>query len=806
MNEDRFEQLIDELRGETVSDAEVEAAVARVRERLETPVCAEFRSEFAGYIAGTLLESRRMLVDDHLGRCAMCRRALAEFKGEASHKVVAMPTSRWTGRLARYSRWAAAACLVAVGLYAGRSRIDSALAPSGPRATVESVQGQLIALASGRRLGPGAEVHEGDIVRTPSGSRATLRLRDGTGLEMNERSELLVRAAWSGLRIHLERGDVILQAAKQGRGRLQLTTRDATSSVKGTVFAVSTGIAGSVVSVVEGAVAVAQGGSERVLKPGEQVSTSDALQASGVREAIAWSPNADKYYALLAELASLEKQISAIIVPKLRTESRLLPKLLPSTLVYASIPNTDGAIDRSVRLVEQRARENAVVREWWDANGDFKAILERLQVASSLLGDEIAFLFATDPANRNAALPLILAEAKPGREAARREAMAKFVGVGTASTAYTVSGGLLLISQSNAQLAKIQSLLGRGAASPLASEIQRHYARGVGWLWIGDVGALMPPEPDAQSRAMFGVTGLAQVKYVAREQRGNAGRDDTEVSANFRGARQGIASWLATPGAFGSQEYISPESIAAVAATTRNPRQAFDELVNLAGRIAPGALGDLREFERATGINVSGEVVAAIGTDFSLSLERIGAPMIGWVGAIEVYSPAAVDLLVQRFIDAVNKDAKLKVAWSKETVNGRTWMSVANSSQPATIQWTYDRGYMVFGNDRALAIRAIAARSAGTPLVRSASFREIQPTTGTVHNSGFVWLNTRGALGMLLAASGSQVPAAFQSLLGSRDPVLIALNGETERIALFSRTRLTSLLIDLMLAAGGKTT
>jgi len=65
-----------------------------------------------------------------------------------------------------------------------------------------------------------------------------------------------------------------------------------------------------------------------------------------------------------------------------------------------------------------------------------------------------------------------------------------------------------------------------------------------------------------------------------------------------------------------------------------------------------------------------------------------------------------------------------------------------------------------------------------------------------------VWLNTRGALESLISTSGATAPPALQSLLTSRDPVLIMFNGETERIAAYSRTRLTSLLIDVMLTRG----
>jgi hypothetical protein len=99
--------------------------------------------------------------------------------------------------------------------------------------------------------------------------------------------------------------------------------------------------------------------------------------------------------------------------------------------------------------------------------------------------------------------------------------------------------------------------------------------------------------------------------------------------------------------------------------------------------------------------------------------------------------------------------------------------------------------------DRAVAARAIAVRNSGSSLVRSARFQERHPIAG-LHSSGFLWLNAGGVLSDLGASFNSP---ALQRLAG-REPLLIVLDGEMERIHAASRTRLTSLILDLMLIHG----
>jgi predicted anti-sigma-YlaC factor YlaD len=305
MSEDRLEKVLEAMKRESVSPEQLDSTRIRVWEKIGhagPAVCAEFQLDFHDYLDGRLAGNRRLLLEDHLSRCPLCRDQLVVQRGEK--KIVPMPQRR-ASRWPRWGTWAAAAALIFGLLYMGRHTIDALLAPSGPRATVASITGGLYLIPEGA-LKAGSAIGEDDVIRTGPGAHAVLRLGDGSLVEVNERTELSVRATWSGQSVHLQRGDIIVQAAKQRRGRLHVQTRDTFASVKGTVFAVSSGLSGTLVSVVEGSVAVSQPGAEVILSAGEQAASNPAL-ADSVQAAVSWSPDAETYIELLASFAKVEK-------------------------------------------------------------------------------------------------------------------------------------------------------------------------------------------------------------------------------------------------------------------------------------------------------------------------------------------------------------------------------------------------------------------------------------------------------------------------------------------------------------------
>jgi len=65
-----------------------------------------------------------------------------------------------------------------------------------------------------------------------------------------------------------------------------------------------------------------------------------------------------------------------------------------------------------------------------------------------------------------------------------------------------------------------------------------------------------------------------------------------------------------------------------------------------------------------------------------------------------------------------------------------------------------------------------------------------------MHPAAFAWLNTKGALGIFSALAPNP---ALTELLAGRDPILVVFDGTAEQIHAASRTRLTGLIMDLML-------
>jgi hypothetical protein len=807
MSEDRLERALHEMKDEDVDSGTLEAARARVWENLSNAdgaTCVEFRQDFRAYLGNELGGSRRMLVEDHLGRCPGCRARIAEMKGERT--IVAMPrrsSSRWV----QWGALGAAAAVLFAALYLGRDAIDRMMAPGGARATVASAERGLYRVtalsADGKTessLEAGAAIGDRETIRTGPGAHAVLRLADGSMVDVNERTELFVTAAWSGQAIHLQRGDIIVKAAKQRRGQLQVLTRDSIAAVKGTVFAVSAGMGGSVVSVVEGSVAVSHPRRQVVLSPGEQAASIPAL-ASSVAAAVSWSPEADSYLELLASFVKIEREL-AKFPAEMRTNSALLPYLPAEAIVYGAVPNPGLTIGRALTLAEEQAAQNATFGAWWssETGQELKQLVDRVQSVSPLLGDEIVFCASLVP-GFDEPVPVVMARVKPGKRAELTNALQGLVAeAGEAPGAYSVSDDLVVVSESPSNLTWALANLQQGAGSPFAAAIGERYRRGVGWLIALDAAPVLK-EASGGDTPPIELAGMVGMKYLFLEQRAPAGAEENEVTFAFQGTRTGMGSWLADSGSGGAAEYLPVDALLAGYVSTREPLQLFEELTAQVTKLEPDFSGGLAELEEKLGTGFVQNLTAAVGTESAFAVMGFSTSGPTWLMTTVANDPSVIDSSLKKLVDTFNAELgpdqqNQRIVLTQENVSGRTWSTIAPGGLPLRITWAYDRGYMVAASDRAVAERAIATRNGGSPLVWSPEFLGQIPSSAGLHPSAFGWVNAKGALDLLSAVTPSP---ALRELVASRDPMLVVFNGTPEQIRAASRTRISGLIMDAML-------
>ena len=182
--------------------------------------CRDFQSLIPAHLAGKLSEARSLLLVDHTHECIPCRRAMNEARSKRSDKV--MPAARKPLLVATggHALGIAAALVIGLGLLA--VPFVQKFWPYGFEATVQAAEGQVYQIADTQtaHVNSGAKLQQGEKVRTAKDGRAVVRLSDGSLIEMKDRSELYLTKSGKGTTIHLNRGSIVVEAAKQKDGQL----------------------------------------------------------------------------------------------------------------------------------------------------------------------------------------------------------------------------------------------------------------------------------------------------------------------------------------------------------------------------------------------------------------------------------------------------------------------------------------------------------------------------------------------------------------------------------------------------------
>lgn len=816
--------------------------------------CADFQSLIPAYLEKKLSTARTLLLEDHTNECIPCRRTLKAQRAGATAPVYVRQTSRKSAGLQQPSRsnrssflngwskngaarWSIAAalviCLGFVGLFVS-GRFD--WSGTTLAATVENANGTIYVVSDAqesRRLAAGEQFQKGERVRTAKDSNAVLRLADGSTVEMRERSEFSVTENRRGVTVNLTRGDVIVEAAKQDKGRLYVQTPDSLVSVKGTIFAVESGTKGSRVSVVEGEVEVNHAGKDETLLPGDQTTTNPGLDKTSVQENVAWSRNAAKYANLVSELAKLKREVNRQVArPGVRYSSKFVDLLPENTVFYAALPNLTETLAESERVMQERISQNPALAEWWKDKGNSlnEQTLARVREFGSQLGEEIVVSAEMNQKGEPNGV-LVLGEVKNGANfrayldgqlanVAKESEGALNVRIIddplTAKVANTSVSAKTAVSnnerEKNARIKneelfvwihndifaaspQIERLRGlattlnapganRFAGSAFHQRINDVYREGAGLVVAADLEKIITQavsrdnEPGADRRqAGFRQLGVMNLRHFVVEQKETGGKTLSRAALTFNESNRGIASWLAAPGSMGALDFISPNANVVTAFVVKDPSLLVDDLLGFLETVEPDMRRQLDEIQKSQGFDIRSDFAAPLGGEFAFAIDGPVFPTPSWKIVMEVYDQAKLQETFARVIEKLNQfsviHGKGKLLLETSASGSRNYYTIKSADTGVEAHYTYVNGYLVLAPSRALLEQSIANREAENTLVRSSRFMSALPQDGNTNFSAILYHDLAPLMQPLAErlknAGGAELGEKERQMLGSID-------------------------------------
>jgi FecR protein/Protein of unknown function (DUF3352)/Putative zinc-finger len=847
-----------DIRDEKLDAATVESAAQRVWTRLSgeqaaaeiglTPVehirgCADFQSLIPAYQQGILSSARTMLLEDHVSECVPCRKALKEARGG---NQAALRLERQKARAATGShrvavlRWGIAAVLViGLGMIAwpwARRFINSV---GTLQAIVEASDGSVYRVTDNRMeaLKAGEKIKRGERIRTAKDGVAVVKLSDGSSVEMRERTELSINDNAAQATINLERGNIIVEAAKQRGRKLFVATDDALVSVTGTVFSVNNGTKGARVSVIEGAVHVDQGGKDQVLNAGQQVTTHPSIERIPVEEEIAWSRERDRYIKLLESVrGQIDQQAS---MPGNRYSTRLLDLMPERTVLYVAIPNIGRTLAEANRILQENVQQNPELREWMEKerSNNRKGLREAIDLAREFggyLGDEIVVGIEAGANGANGAHgieePMVVAELRDAggfrifleNQLAQMNVDGKKIRIiddsalaglpdAKGDLLVWMTDDLVAVSSRPAALRQLSAQSKQDVksftATPFYAQINSLYREGAGLLIAADLERMVAQslrKDDEKSAAQqLGVTDL---RYFIVEVKEKDGKPFNRAAVSFRENQHGVASWLAQPGPMGALEFISPDANVVAAFVVKEPVALVDDLFNTLKAVDDSSLQKLQKFQVDQGIDLRNDIAVPLGGEYAFAIDGPLLPVPSWKAVFEVDDPAHLQQTLERTIERVNaelaKDGKRGFAWSQAESGGKQFYTLKSLDFPVEVNYAYIYGYLVAAPSRALVENAIRYRESGYTLLQSSKFRATLPEDKQANFSAMIYQNIGSLITPITRSVGKAATGrapgkageAFKQLLGDKaglayvyalnDRMVISVNTEDGQLGL----------------------
>lgn len=833
--------LTDEIRAEKMDQAIVDGAAHRVWSRLsgekaaeaagiETSElmvgqlrgCEDFQALIPVYLAGALSSARTMLLEDHTRECVPCRKALKVARyGNQNAKQLEVQKARAATKSYQMTvlRWGVAAVLVAgLGLFAWPSVSRLINSYSTLNAIVEAANGGVYKVTDTRMqaVRSGEKIRQGERIRTAKDSGAVVKLSDGTRVELRERAEFSVVDNPSGVTINLDRGQVIVEAAKQRDRKLYVQTDDSLVSVTGTIFSVNSGAKGSRVSVIEGEVHVGHAGKDTALHAGEQATTHESIERIRVRDEIAWSRDSERYIKMLDETRA--KIDAAVAMPGNRYSTHLLDLMPADTTFYVAIPNLSETLSRANQILQENIEANTELRAWWEKEqtaskpqAAIKGAIKQVSEFGRFLGQEIviggnpespivlaelndaagfrAYLeqqTATLDANSKQKFPIQILDdptsanltAAPSAVAGKRDQGLKI----------WISGNLLAASP---EIGMLRTLAASGAtggfaSNPFHAQLAEIYKEGAGFLIAADLEKIVgekltrevKSEKGDREAAALNQLGISGLRYFIVEIKEKDGKPYNRAVVSFKENQRGVTSWLAAPGPMGALEFISPDANVVASFVVKEPTALVDDVFGALKTADPEAWEKLLEFQQEQSVDLRSDLAQPLGGEYAFAIDGPVLPIPSWKAVFQVSDQQRLQQTIDRMVEKLNaemqKHGKKGIAASRVESGDRTFFTIKSLDiNLIEVDYTFAYGYMIAAPSRGLVEKAIKFKESGYSILQSPKFKASLPEDQQTNFSAMIYQNVASLVAPVeKVVGGAHLPkegrAMMKGLLGKK--------------------------------------
>jgi type IV pilus assembly protein PilA len=481
------------------------------------------------------------------------------------------------------------------------------------------------------------------------------------------------------------------------------------------------------------------------------ITSSCAAQApSPSQPEVTWPQDLQKDPALLTEFGQLLNKIKRDVqFPPPRGQSRLLPLLPESTIIYAAFPNYGDAAHQILTIFQQELQQSPALRAWWK-HGDLAAngpkvedSLEKLYQLSQFLGDEILVSGAMEI--RQQPSLLIVAEVRrPGLKdflqqmakdlADKSKSPVRVMDVRELATAkdtrpaqelvILVRPDMVIAALDVAALRDFNTRLGSNSrefsATPFGQRVTQDYEAGVtvvGGIDLQKILKQVPPGAD-QSKTFFQRSGFAHMKYLVWNHKTVAGQAESEMELSFTGPRYGLASWLAAPGPLSSLNFVSSKAVLASGVRLNNPAQIFDDLKDFSTVSNPKAFDTVTQMEAALKLSLKEDLLRHLGGEIAFEVDSLRQPDPEWKVILEVNDPDRVQATLNTLLASTPFRAQQSV---EEGVTYHT-LRIPSAKKAVEIGYAFVDGYLVIASSQKAVAEAARLHRSGESLAKSPRF------------------------------------------------------------------------------------